>query len=679
MPSPSSPSPTAPGPRSVRRAAGALILAIVTAYLTSFPGALVFDDIEAIANNPTIRHPGLDMFLIAVGPQGGTLSGRPVPNLTLALNYAVSGSALWSYHAGNLLIHVLAALTLFGLVRRTLNRPPLGGKYGDQALFLGLVIAGLWALHPLQTESVTYLVQRVESLMGLFYLLTLYCFARAADSPRPGRWLVASFLACLTGMGCKEVMVSAPLLVLLYDRTFVAGSWRETWHRRRWFHVSLLSTWLLLAILVIATHNRSGTAGLGTAVSWWEYLLTQCRAIVHYLRLSLWPRPLVFDYGTTVITGLAPVAAQATLLLLLLLGTGWALVRKPPLGFLGAWFFLILAPSSSVVPVATQTMTEHRMYLSLAAVIVLVVLLLQRRLGRAALPIWLALALALGATTARRNIDYHSPLGLWADTARKLPTNARAHNTAGAYLLAAGRIDEARARFLTALRLDPRHANTHYNYGNLLVRTGEPGAAMAEYETALQLDPKLADAHVNLGNLLDQQGRPAAAVIHYEKALQLDPGAPDIHAYLGAALLQLGRPAEARENFQTAVELEPGRAEYWNQLGQAELEQGHLAAARRAVERALQLKPDEPAALYALGNIEASGGEFVAAIDHYRRAVTVAPDYVAARNNLANALLMTGRTDEAIIHYRRILQQQPDDVSVRENLARALAVQGNSR
>lgn len=591
-------------------AAAILVLVIVAAYISSFGGALVFDDIPGILNNPTIRDPS--QLMVAIGPQGGTLSGRPLPNLTLALNYAISGERLWSYHAFNLAIHALAGLALFGLVHRTLLRaawtPPLAP---DAALTVAWASAALWALHPLQTESVTYLVQRVESLCGLFYLLTLYCFARAVDSPRPRAWQVATVLACLGGMASKEVMVSAPLLVLLYDRAFVTGSWRESWRLRWRLHLALMSTWLLLAALIAATENRAGTAGLGTAVHWWEYALKQCEAIVHYLRLAVWPRPLVFDYGTAVVRDWREVAPEAGLLIALALATGWAVVRRPAAGFFGAWFFLILAPSSSIVPVATQTMTEHRMYLPLAAVVVPVALLLHRGLGRRAMPVFLLLAVALGATTARRNLDYHSPLDLWADSARKLPANGRAHNNAGALLLEAGRIDEARARFDTALELDPTHASAHYNLGNLFARTGRPDEAIAAYETALRHDPTLADAHVNLGDVLRQRGRAAEAIPHYEEAVRLEPWMPDARSSLAQAHFELG-----------------------NRL--------------------------------------AGGGNFDAAVNHYRRTLELDAGNVRARTNLANALLMAGKIDDAIGLYRLILDQRPDDAAVRENLARAL-------
>lgn len=618
--------PSAAFPRPLL--AGLLLgLAVTAAYLTSFRGVFVFDDLHAIVDNPTIRDPGrLDRILLAPA-EGGTIGGRPVVNLTLAMNHAAGGLDPRGYHAVNLLIHVLASLALFGLVRRTLLRLP---RFAADALPFSLAVAALWALHPLQTAAVTYIVQRAESLMGLFYLLTLYCFVRGTDSCSGGlrppgsetavidrryskTWLTLSFICCLLGMGTKEVMASAPLIVLLYDRTFVAGSWREAWRQRGRFHGALLATWLLLAVLVSGAQGRGGSAGFGTAVAWWEYAFTQCAAIARYLRLALWPHPLVFDHGTPLYRSLATVAPQAALLLLLLGATGPALVRKPALGFLGAWFFLILAPSSSIVPVATQTMAEHRMYLPLAAVLMLVGLAAHALTGRRALVALLALAAVAGVMTARRNLVYHSELALWADTVAHRPENPRAHTNLGIALAEAGRLPEAAARLEEALRLQPDNAATRLNLCDVLTRLGRPADAVPHGEAAVQLEPGSAAAHLNLAQALAALGRTAEAVTHYEAVLRLEPGAPSV----------------------------PGR----------------LAAA-----------------CYDLGNRAAAQSDFAGAIAHYRRALALAPDHLPARNNLANALLVSGAVDEAITHYREVLRLNPGDQRVQENLTRALGL-----
>lgn len=236
-----------------------LVLAALAAYHNSFSGPFIWDDLLSITDNPTIRH-----FGSALSPPNDVgVGGRPIGNLTLALNYALGGTEVWGYHAFNLLIHTLAGLTLFGIVRRTLQRPVLNERFGTFALPLALAVAVIWTVHPLQTEAVTYITQRYESMMGLFYLLTLYCFVRSVESAAPAKWQILSVVACLLGVMSKEIIVTAPVMVLLYDRTFVAGSFLEAWRRRWRYYLGLASMWLLLVPLLTGVHQRSAGFGLG--------------------------------------------------------------------------------------------------------------------------------------------------------------------------------------------------------------------------------------------------------------------------------------------------------------------------------------------------------------------------------------------------------------------------------
>src|SRR5579871_2059786 len=280
--------------RIVLAGAAIIILAVLAAYHNSFTVPFILDDATSIRHNLSIRHLW-PIWPVLSPPPTAFVAGRPVLNLSLALNYALGGTDAWGYHAFNLIVHILAALVLFGIVRRTLLSATLRNRFGDSATLLGLAAAVLWTVHPLQTEAVTYISERCESLMGLFYLLTLYGFIRGTASDKPTRWFALSFAACLLGMATKEVMVTAPIVVLLYDRTFVSGSFREAWRRHGRVHASLFSTWVLLAYLLVGLQNRG--AGYGVGITWYSYALVECRVVTHYLRLSLWPSPLVFAYG----------------------------------------------------------------------------------------------------------------------------------------------------------------------------------------------------------------------------------------------------------------------------------------------------------------------------------------------------------------------------------------------
>lgn len=577
-----SPQPRAES-NSSRWGALALVAAVGLVYANSLHAPFVFDDLLSITENPTIRRLWpLTEPLSPPSGQGLTVEGRPLLNLSLALNYAVSGTAPRSYHLTNIAIHALATLTLFGLVHRTLVT-----LHGQSAPLLAFSAALLWAVHPLQTESVTYVVQRTESLMGLFLLATLYCFRRG--------WLTAAFIACLLGMATKEVMVVAPLLVVLYDRTFVSGSFRAGWQRHRAFYGALAATWLLLGALVLAAGNRGGTIGSSAGVSPWDYALCQSRAVLHYARLALWPHPLVFDYGPDFVS-FATAAPYLLLVLALVTATGFALWRRPALGFLGAWYFLILAPTSSVVGGTRQMLAEHRIYLSLAALAVLATLLAHRWLGRRCLWAVLPAALALGAATAARNTDYATTLTLYRDTAVKRPANGFArYNLAQAYA-DAGRHAEAIPEFEAALDLLTSTAPVHNNLGNSLVALGRLTEAKAHFEAALQRDPRYAKAHFNLGNLLLAAGDEPGAVGHFRSAVALDSAAPEARTNLAGALLELGQLDAARTEFEEVLRARPDSVEARFGLGTVHLLQNRSADAVREFEAVLRLRPDLAAA-----------------------------------------------------------------------------------
>lgn len=651
-------------------------VAVLIAWHNSFSAAFVYDDVPAITGNSSIRRL---WSAFSAGRTDLTVSGRPLGNLSLAVNYAFDGTRVQGYHALNLLIHLLAGAALFGVVRRTLVRPALRDHFGETAPWLALTVAVLWLVHPLQTESVTYTIQRVESLMGLFYLFTLYCFIRGVESAQPAKWHTAAVVACVAGMASKEVMVSAPLMVLIYDRTFFVSSFREALRRRHWLYAGLAATWLPLAYWVSSSASRGGTAGFGGPVTWSEYAIIQCQAIVHYVRLSFWPHPLVFDYGIMEAPSLAAIALPAMFLLALATFTLVAIRRQAPVGCLGAWFGMILAPSSSFVPVGTESMAEHRMYLPLAAIVVLIVMGLHRLLGLRLLPLYAALAIGLGWITSERNNDYRSELALWSDTVAKQPGNARACNNLGTLWLGRGNLVEAERCFTEAARLQPNYASAHYNLGIVLARTGRDADAIGHFLAAIRLEDGFVDARVNAGKALLKLGRVADAVQQYEAALRLQPGSSDLHFNLGLALGQIGRPAEAIRQYKDAIRLEPGLLQAHLDLAEAEAGQGDTAAAERDYREAIRLQPVQAAAHFGLGNVLARLNRFPDAIEEYQKALQIEPKNLPARFYLGNALLVTDRIDEAIAQYEQILQVQPDAAEVLENLRQARAMKPPSR
>jgi tetratricopeptide (TPR) repeat protein len=574
---PPPPVASAPKPRTIWLAAGLLTIAVALAYHNTFAVPFHFDDKAAVLENPSIRQLWPLSAVLAPPPEASGAAGRPLINLSLALNHAISGEAVWSYHALNLLVHLLAGLTLFGIVRRTLLTSPcrslLAGDVGESpasrllqqnSLAVSFAVAALWLVHPLQTESVTCVIQRSELIVGLFYLLTLSGFVRSTASPQPGRWLVLSVAVCALGMAAKELMVTAPVLVLLYDRAFVAGSFGRALRERRVYYAALAATWFVLAWLLLRGGGSRGVAaGFGLGVSPWDYLLTQCRALAIYLQLAVWPHPLVLDYGTAVVRDPLAVLPQGLLLLALLAGTVWACWRRPAAGFAGAAFFLILAPSSSIVPLVTQTIAEHRMYLPLAALLALLVPAAYARLGRGALVAALLAAPVLATVTVRRNHDYRSELALWTDTVAKAPANPRARVNLSEVLILGGDPAAALGHAAEAVRLRPDYADAQMNLGIALAQTGRPAEALPHAREAVRLQPDSLRAQSNLGVVLAKLGELPEAVTHLEKALQLSPAPAEaviLHGNLGYILRELGRLPEAEAQLEALLRLQPDHA-----------------------------------------------------------------------------------------------------------------------
>lgn len=500
-----------------------IIFAVVLAYNNSFSGSFVFDDIDGIVRNPEIRN----------FPSAILGTSRPVVNLTFFLNYSADGLRIAGYHLFNIVVHVLASLTLFGIVKRTLGSEDLCVKYNRSAETLAFVTALLWGVHPLNTSSVTYIIQRGESLMGLFYLFTLYCVLVGIRSPNSHKWYTAAIVSCALGMAGKPVMVTAPLLVLMYDRFFISRSFTEAFRRRRRMYAGLAATLIIPAGLLSMPHESSSSVGLKAGLlSPIEYLLTQQGVIVHYLKLAFWPRSLCLDYAWRSANTIGQVLIPCIFVVSLLVLTVWASVRRRPIGFAGLWFFVILAPTSSIVPIADCAF-EHRMYLPLAGVIIVTVIALYGVLGKHIRPRILfalacAVAVGLGFMTRLRNEDYRSEETMWRDVVEKRPYNLRARNDLAVALSEAGKVREAMAQYNHVLSLIPENIRSRLDSGSIKI-DGILPADSYEYHYFR--------AHANMGLLIYQEEKNAKkAAEHYAAALRVVPFHDGVRKKLKRAL-----------------------------------------------------------------------------------------------------------------------------------------------
>jgi tetratricopeptide (TPR) repeat protein len=726
-----------PSRRCVFLAAGLLVLAAGLAYSNSFQGQFYFDDAVTILHNRNIRSLWPISRVVAYVPEQPN-AGRPLVSISLAMNYAISRTQAWSYHAFNLLVHILAGLTLLGIVRRTLLSDRMKDRFGRHATLLAGLTALLWTVHPLQTESVTYIVQRAEAMVGLFYLLTLYCFLRSSEAGSRRRlWTLGATLSCAAGMATKEVMVTAPVMILLYDRVFLSKSWKEPFRSRWPMYLCLAGTWAILLALM-AESPRSTTAGFNMPyLSPWQYLTAQFGVVLHYLRLCFWPHPLILDYGLGLPENAWEIVLPGIVLVLLLAAALWALWKAPAAGFCGAWFFVILSPTSSIVPIMDLCF-EHRVYLSLAGVIALVVcglyalvdFLLRRRpalasmshrLGMAGLILAGAIAAVLATVTFLRNEDYCDPMRMNLHAVQYRPDNARAIYNLGNAYYARDDVDKAIELYHQALALNPMYAGVYdnlgmalgrkgryneayeafdksfsayryepslfskigrsevnYHYGCTLEAQGRPREAVERFRNSLELDPSSPEKWTALGGALTRSGRPDEAVEAFRRSLQQDDRNAVAYFGLGDALLAQNKPEEAAECFRKACELNPKVAEPCNRLGETLVHLGKPTEAAEEFRRAIRLKEKFPEPHYSLALLAAGRRDWPEAEKEFRRVVELAPNYAPARTGLGLALARQNRPAEAIGQYREAVKLSETPVALNQ-LAWLLATCADDR
>ncbi len=574
--------------------AAVIVFAGFLTYWNSLSGPFILDDQSTIVDNRQIRE-WWRLSAVLNPERDSAVAGRPLVNLSFAVNYAVGGLSVGGYHVGNIAIHVVCALLVFGLVRRTLELPSLRTRFPD-APALALAVSLLWVVHPLNSEVVNYLTQRTESMMAMFYLATLYGAVRALGAERSSPWRFAAVLSCGLGMMCKESMVTAPLMVALYDRAYVFDSWKQALRRRRRFYLSLFATWLVLAAMM-SSGPRAAVAGFSSGVSPWTYLLNQTVIISHYLRLAVWPRSLVVFYGWPVPLTLGDVVPYVLGIAALFTVAVLVWVRRPTLGFLAIWCFVTLAPSSSFVPVATEVGAERRMYLPLVALVALAVVatvlmwhvirrrwppvasLFTPRVSAVAGLVVLALAAgALAAGTVVRNREYSSALTLAQTVVDRRPT-AVAHHILAEQLTLARRDDEA----IVHLREATTHGNSRaaYPLGVLLFNKGRLGEAAEQFEAFVQtwglpyrlvpqwLEPPALDviaARAALGRIFSMQSRWPEAAEQAQRILTMAPSNAEARVLLADARFGEQRFDDASVQYPGVPCLTPERCARVEQL-----------------------------------------------------------------------------------------------------------------
>jgi len=599
---------------------------VLAAYVTAYRAVFVLDDTKVIVNNPEIRR--------LWPPPQDWLRRRFLVDATFAVNYATGRLNPADYHATNVAIHVGSVLLLYALLCRTLATKGVASWLNIRRRQLAFFVAAAWGVHPLTTSAVTYTCQRYEIVMAFFYLLTLYaalranaeCGMRNAEGNRltaelrthPGRagsapvrasrenaehsafriprsafWIALAVVSCFLGMASKEVMITAPVVVLVYDRIFLSGSFRRILRERWPLYAGLAMSWVLLGVLLATgvPSTMSGEAAEPAASQVVSYVMTEAGVIAHYLRLAFWPYPLCLDYAwpraaalVDVVPGLAIVGTLACL-------TVVGLFARPRLAFPAFVFFTVLAPTSSFLPRPDYAF-EHRMYLPLVGVMTLAVVglawILRERGVRehlaparyyGAFPYVAAILLAgMALATARRSTVFHSQETAWRDVIGQRPGNLRARVGLIGGLLKEGRFEEAEhdARALLAavksgMAQDGSRRATvarnpwqtypmaHNQVGLSLLGQGRAGEALAHFEEAVHRGRGYKSSyHLNTALALMALDRPGDAANELSAALVLEPGMIKAHVMLGKALVEMGEYRRSIESYEEALRVDPG-------------------------------------------------------------------------------------------------------------------------
>ncbi|MGD8661159.1 MAG: tetratricopeptide repeat protein [Desulfobacterales bacterium] len=556
-----------------------LAIVVILIYADTLTTPFILDDIHNIRDNSHIRITSLSLNNILRAGLQSPAASRPIANISFALNYYFSGLNLVGFHLINILIHILAGIFLYFFVKTTLTSPVLRARF-EKCGWIPFFTAFIWLVHPLQTQSVAYLVQRMNSLAAMFYILSMlfYVKYRLATSTQGKPSLLAGcILAGLLALGTKPIAATLPLFIILYDWYFFQDLSFQ-WGKK---HFLILGGILLLVISVSLIYL--GDDPIVRILSDYRHrdftlfqrVLTQFRVVIFYISLLLWPQPsrLNLDHDfvlshslTDPVTTLISMVTITALIVLSILTAK----REPILSYAILWYFGNLVIESSVI--GLELVFEHRNYLPSMFVILAMVTLVFRYVK----PIWTGVVfLCVVGTlftvwTFERNKVWADELLLYQDCVRKSPAKARPRNNLGAILLHRGRLQEAVEEFQTALDLKPDYVDAHYNLGIAMVKQGNLADGIRHFSKTLNLKPRNVKALNNMAATLALKERYPEAIDYLKRALLINPEEDDLHSNLGIIMKKQGNLDGARHHFNRALQINPGNRSAFHHLEELE-------------------------------------------------------------------------------------------------------------
>lgn len=647
-------------------------------YSNTFSGPFLFDDLQNILDNQHIRLTDLQPQALYDAAFNSPCPNRPVANLSLALNYFFHGYDVAGYHLVNILIHIMTGFMLFFLVRNTILISQRNISYPGvlekiDPVYTAFFVMLVWLVHPLHTQSVTYIVQRMTSMAAMFYILSMLCYVKGRLGSGFIRWSLYTgcLVSALLAFATKEISATLPVFIFLYEWFFFQDL-NGDWLKKRILVILFAAAVVMALAFLYLDLNLWGkiTSGyIHREFTLEQRVLTEFRVILFYLALLISPKPSMlaldhdFPLSYSFVHPVSTLVSFGVLVFLFVMAIYTA--RKQRLiSFCILWFLGNLAIESSVI--GLELVFEHRTYLPSMFVIFIFVVLVFRfiHLKWAAVFILCAIVGIFSVWTYQRNAVWADEVGFLRDVVAKAPNKARPHNNLGLVLLEQGKIDEATDHLRRALELSPSVFNLYKNLAQALMIKGNYEEALDYYKQGLTLAAGKdgeKEFHLGIGNALDKIGKPQEAIEQYKQALAIDPEYEAAYNQLGKVLVQRGNLDEALLNFSYAVQVNTSYAEAHNNMANVYVQQGRDLDAIDHYGKALRINPDYADAHYNLGLLFTRRGELNKAIEQFQEVLRIEPDHADALKNLDVTIEHGQRIRDAIEKIRHAVKDNPQD------------------
>ena len=616
----------------------------------------------------------------------------PITSISYMLDYQLYGLNSKGYLLTNLFFHIVNSLLLFFILSRMTS-----------AIWQSAFVAVVFALHPLNVESVAWVAERKNVLSTFFLLLTLWAYISYAEKPAAKRYSLV-FLLFAFALMSKSMVVTLPFVLLLLDywplERFKLG------RREREFKIAqkdkyfngeknisklilekfpLLILSALCSITTLILFEKNGEPVAQDPVSILTILTNVVIAYFEYLWKMLWPKGLAILYAHPGNTLAVWKGVLCGIALLVITTISIKLIRKAPY-FVVGWFWYLgtLIPVIGFIPLGQHLIADRYTYLPLIGIFIIIAwgvpeLLKEWHYRKNVLKASAGiLILTLMPITWIQVSQWKSSITVFKHaikvTDKKYPDFSVAHNNLGNALVAEGNNKEAISHYKMAIKLKPDYAKAYSNLGIALVAEGKNKEAISHYKMAIKIIPDYAMAYSNLGHSLVTEGKIEEAISHYNRAIKLNPDFDQAYNNLGIALVAEGKIEEAISHYKRAIKLNPDFAQAYNNLGNALVAEGKIEEAISHYKRAIKLNPDFAQAHYNLGNVLVAEGKIEEVISHYKRAIKLNPDFAQAYNNLGAAMLNAKMTEEAIGYFKEAIRIQPDFIDARNNLKVAISM-----